>query len=80
MEPIVDGLEHKYGSDFPIVRVDIADREGQQLAREHGCIGQPAFVLFDRAGEQVRVLMGAQPSATFEQEIERILAQPPPQD
>jgi hypothetical protein len=76
MEPIVHGLEQKYGRDFKIVRVDVATSEGKKLAREQGCIGQPAFVLFNRAGEQVRRLMGAQTSETFEREIERILKTP----
>jgi thioredoxin-like negative regulator of GroEL len=75
MEPIVNGLEKKYSPDFKIVRVDVDTRQGKNLAREHGCIGQPAFVLFDGAGNQVRKLMGSQTAATFEQEIERILVQ-----
>lgn len=75
MEPIVDGLDGKYAADFTIVRVNVGNSAGKQLAREHGCIGQPAFVLFDRSGEQVRRLQGAQTSETFEQEIERILAE-----
>jgi thioredoxin-like negative regulator of GroEL len=75
MEPIVDGLEEKYAGDFKIVRIDVDTSQGKQLAREHGCIGQPAYVFFDRSGEQVRRLMGAQTAETFEQEIERILEQ-----
>jgi thioredoxin-like negative regulator of GroEL len=75
MEPIVDGLEEKYGGDFKIVRVDADTSQGKQLAREQGIIGQPAYVLFDRSGEQVRRLMGAQLAETFEREIERILGQ-----
>jgi thioredoxin-like negative regulator of GroEL len=78
MEPIVDGLEAKYNPDFKIVRVDVDKSQGKALAREHGCIGQPAYVLFDRSGEQVRRLMGAQTAETFEQEIERILQQSTP--
>ena len=75
MEPIVNGLEEKYGRDFKIVRVDVDTSQGKQLAREYGCIGQPAYVLFDRSGEQVRRLMGAQLAETFEREIDRILGQ-----
>lgn len=73
MEPIVDGLADKYGEDFRIARVNVDNAQGKQLARAYGCIGQPSFVLFDGSGEQVRVLMGAQTSETFEQEIERIM-------
>ena len=75
MLPIVDGLKDKYVGAFKIVRVNVGDSQGKQLAREHGCIGQPAFVLFDGSGEQVRRLIGAQTVETFEQEIERILEQ-----
>ncbi len=70
----MNGLEEKYGRDFNIVRVNVETGVGKQLAREYGCIGQPSFVLFDRSGEQVRMLMGAQTAATFEAEIERILS------
>jgi thioredoxin-like negative regulator of GroEL len=75
MEPIVDGLEEKYSGDFKIVRVDVAKTQGKALAREYGCIGQPAYVLFDQSGQQVRRLIGAQTAETFELEIERILQQ-----
>ena len=75
MDPIVDGLEKKYGRDFKIVRVNVDRSQGKKLAREQGMIGQPSYVLFDRSGEPVRRLMGAQNSETFEIEIERILGQ-----
>ena len=75
MEPIVDRLEEQYSREFTIVRVDTDTVQGKQLAREQGVIGQPAYVLFDRSGEQVRRLMGAQLVETFEREIERILGQ-----
>lgn len=74
MNPIVDGLEDRYGQDFKVVRVDVAESKGKEIARKYGCIGQPSFVLFDEAGEQVRRLIGAQTAETFEQEIERILS------
>ena len=75
MNPIVDGIEQKYSGKFKIVRVDVAKGKGKALAREYACIGQPSCVLFDRSGEQVRRLIGAQTVDTFEQEIDRILAQ-----
>ena len=75
MNPIVDGIGDKYRGKFKIVRVDVAKSKGKALAREYACIGQPSFVLFDRSGEQVRRLIGAQSADTFEQEIDRILEQ-----
>jgi thioredoxin-related protein len=73
MTPIVNGLEETYGEDFKIVRIDIDTAEGKELAREHYFIGQPTFIFFDDAGEEVRRLMGAQTSETLQREIERIL-------
>lgn len=72
MNPIVNGLEKKYGRDLKIRRVDIKTGRGKDLARQHGVFGQPTFILFD-SGEQVRKLAGAQSVETFEQTIERIL-------
>jgi hypothetical protein len=76
MDPIVDGLKASYGDRLNFERVNVGDSAGKQLAREQGCIGQPAFVFFDRSGEQTRRLMGAQTAAAFEQEFERLLGQP----
>jgi thiol-disulfide isomerase/thioredoxin len=75
MEPVVDGLEEKYGDDFPIVRVDIDTSEGKQLARDYGFIGQPTFIMFDSSGEEARRLIGAQFREILEREIELILGQ-----
>lgn len=75
MTPIVNGLEETYGNGFNVVRVDIDTREGKELAREQGFIGQPTFIFFDDTGEEVRRLMGPQVVETFQGEIERLLAQ-----
>ena len=75
MAPIVDGLEETYGEDFPIVRIDIETRQGKQVARDHGFIGQPTFIFVDASGEEVRRLMGPQAPETLQQEIERYLEQ-----
>jgi thioredoxin-like negative regulator of GroEL len=73
MEPIVDGLEEQYGRDFKIVRVDIDTANGKKLAKEHGFIGQPTFILFDSSAEEVRRLMGPQDPDVLAREIERLL-------
>lgn len=75
MNPIVDGLEKKYGRDLKISRVNVDRSQGKKLARKHGSIGQPTFILFNSSGEEVRRLMGAQTAETFDREIERILEQ-----
>ena len=73
MTPIVNGLEETYGEEFNIVRVDIDTKEGKNLAREQGFIGQPTFIFFDESGEEVRRLMGPVAAETFQAEIERLL-------
>jgi thioredoxin-like negative regulator of GroEL len=73
MEPIVDGLEEQYGEDFKIVRVDIDTANGKKLAKEHGFIGQPTFILFDSSAEEVRRLMGPQDPDVLAREIEKLL-------
>lgn len=75
MEPIVNELEEKYAGEFTIVRVNVDTSAGKALARENGCIGTPAYMLFDDSGEQIRRFQGAQTSYTFEQEIDRVLAE-----
>jgi cytochrome c-type biogenesis protein len=73
MEPIVDGLEEQYGRDFKIVRVDIDTASGKKLAKEHGFIGQPTFILFDSFGQEARRLMGPQDPDVLVREIEKLL-------
>lgn len=75
MKPIVDGLESQYGDQFRLVRVDIDTTRGKDLAREYGFIGQPTFIFFDRDGEEVRRLQGAQTRETLERELMRIIGQ-----
>lgn len=73
MTPIVDGLEQTYGEEFNIVRVDIDTKEGKELAREVGFIGQPTFIFFNASGEEVRRLMGPVSVETFQKEIDRLI-------
>jgi hypothetical protein len=75
MEPIVDGLEETYGHEFKIVRINIDRSDGVKLAREHGIIGQPSYIFFDRGGEEIRRMAGSQFPEVMAQEIERILGE-----
>jgi len=62
-----------YGDKFKIVCVDIDRPEGVKLAHEYGLVGQPSYIFFDSAGEEVRRVSGAQSAEVMAQEIERIL-------
>jgi len=73
MEPIVDGLEETYRDEFKIVRINIDKPDGVKLAREHGIIGQPSYIFFDRQGEEIRRMAGPQFTEVMTREIERIL-------
>ena len=73
MEPIVDELEDEYRGDFDFVHIDIDTSRGKDLAREHAFVGQPTFLLFNDAGEEVRRLSGPQAKETLTLEIDRIL-------
>ncbi len=75
MKPIVDRLEETYGDEFKIVRINIDRPDGVKLAREHGIIGQPSYIFFDREGEEIRRMAGPQFAEVMTQEIERILGE-----
>jgi len=75
MKPIVDGLEETYGDEFKIVRIDVDRSDGVKLAHEYRLVGQPSYIFFDRAGEEVRRLAGPQFADVMAQEIERILGE-----
>lgn len=75
MAPVVDALENKYGRELRVIRINTDRAQGKKLARELGCIGQPAFVFFDASGAEVRRLLGPQAPETLEREIEQILNQ-----
>ncbi len=69
----MDGLEETYGDEFKIVRINIDKSDGVKLAREHGIIGQPSYIFFDREGEEIRRMAGPRFTEVMTREIERIL-------
>ncbi len=75
MTPIVNRLKGEYGKDMEFKAINVSKSSGKDLARNYGVIGQPTFIIFDRSGEQVKKLIGAQDRAVFVHEIERILGE-----
>jgi thiol-disulfide isomerase/thioredoxin len=74
MKPIMDDLESEYGGDFNFVWVNVDTNRGKQRARAQGLIGQPAYLIFDDSGEEVRRLMGAHSRTMLQQAIEQSMA------
>lgn len=71
----MNGLEKKYGGQFKFERANVDTAAGRRLARQYSIIGQPTIVMFDRAGQEARRLIGEHTAERFQQEIERILAE-----
>jgi thioredoxin-related protein len=69
-KPIVDGIEREHGAGLNVIRLNIQDPAGKELANQFGFHYTPTFVLFDGDGDvmgrwagtidprQVRLLLG----------------------
>ena len=75
MNPIVDGIEQKYKRHIDLVYVSVDETDGKELAREHGVMGTPTFLLLDSEGTQVNILRGSLPAPVIEKAIEELIAQ-----
>jgi hypothetical protein len=58
MEPIVDGLEEKYGELVRFVRLDFEDTAQGQLARKLGAFGHPVCLIVNAKGQVVVLFAG----------------------
>ncbi|MBI4759432.1 MAG: thioredoxin family protein, partial [Chloroflexi bacterium] len=48
-------------------------QEGQARARDYGVFGHPAFVVLDKEGKPLRVIVGVVPRATLEDALKESL-------
>ena len=53
MKPIVDGIEREQEGKIEIVRVNIQDANGRELAGQFGYYGTPTFIYFDAGGKEL---------------------------
>ena len=53
VKPIVDGLERSLEGQARLVRVSILSRRGREMARRHGVMGVPTFLIFDGQGNLI---------------------------
>jgi thiol-disulfide isomerase/thioredoxin len=51
-KPVVDGIAREL-NEVPVVRVDVASRNGSALASGYGVRGVPALIVFNGDGEIV---------------------------
>jgi len=58
-KPIVDGIEQEHGSKLRVIRLNIQDRAGEQLAARFGLQFTPTFVLLNAQGEVIGRWAGA---------------------
>lgn len=57
-KPTVDRLEQQLAGRAVVLRVDVADPVGRQLAARWGIAGTPAFIVTDGAGQPVYMSYG----------------------
>ncbi|HHB90120.1 MAG TPA: thioredoxin [Anaerolineae bacterium] len=70
MQPIVNGLEAKYGHQIAFVFIDREAPENQEIVRKYGIRSQPVFILLDVKGNIVKRLDGPVPEDVLAEAIE----------
>jgi thioredoxin-related protein len=58
-KPVVDGIERELEGRAQVVRLNVMDGVGGQLAQRYGVRGVPTMVVLDGAGETVYVKTGS---------------------
>jgi hypothetical protein len=58
-KPVVDGIERELGDGAQVIRLNVADGVGGQLAVRYGVRGVPTMVVLDGAGGVVYAKTGS---------------------
>lgn len=53
VKPVVDGIEREYKRELRVIRVNIQDTKGRQLAEVYDFEYTPTFIFFDQQGQEV---------------------------
>ena len=53
MKPVVDGLEQEFSGQLLIIRLNIQETVGRELAPVYGFEYTPTFILFDAQGNEL---------------------------
>jgi thioredoxin-like negative regulator of GroEL len=57
-KPIVDGIERDLEGQARVLRLNVMDSVGSQIAQKHGVRGVPTLIVFDADGTLVSTLVG----------------------
>lgn len=58
LKPVVDGLEKELGDQFFIIRLNIQETTGMELAPVYGFEFTPTFIFFDAQGNELWRMVG----------------------
>lgn len=72
MSPVVDGLAQDYGGRIVFQRLN-AQREGEELFRQYGLRGHPAYVVLGGKGQVVWQKIGEVSRQELEDALRRVL-------
>ena len=72
MKPIVDGLEAELGDRIVVIRINIQQAIGRDLAPVYGIEFAPTFIFFDAQGREIKGLrvIGYQSAERFLKTLE----------
>ncbi len=73
MDPIMDEVKKSYRRKANIVYVDMDRPSGKERARGEGVMGTPTLLFYDRHGELVFRLQGAQPRELIERQLDNLI-------
>jgi hypothetical protein len=76
-QPIVNGLEEKYGSRIAFLRVDASTQEGQRAFTAARLAGHPGFLILKPDGSELWRAVGEQTESALSTGIENSLSQTP---
>jgi thioredoxin-related protein len=53
VRPVVDAVEREFGERLEVIRLNVQDPAGRELAQAYGFEFSPTFILFDSAGSEI---------------------------
>ncbi len=75
MQPIVGGLEQKYGDKVAFIRVNVTEEDGAQAFKESRLAGHPSYLILTSEGTELWRAVGLQSEDTLSAALDSSLAQ-----